>query len=37
MESNGLFTRKKQVNFIHDFNLKDTRKWTEYYNINCDI
>ena len=37
MESNGLFTRKKQVNFTHHFNLKDTRKWTEYYNINCNI
>ena len=37
MESNGLFTRKKQVNFRHHFNLKDIRKWTEYYNINCNI
>ena len=37
MESNGLFTRKKQVNFTDHFNLKDIRKWTEYYNINCNI
>ena len=30
MENNGLFTRKKQVHFRYHFNLKDTRKWTEY-------
>ena len=37
MESNGLFPRKKQANFRYHFNLKDIRKWTEYYNINCNI
>ena len=34
-ESNGLFTRKKEVNFRNHFNLNNIRKWTEYYNINC--
>ena len=37
MESNGLFTRKKQLNFSHQFNFTNIRKLTEYYNINCNI